>query len=232
MSDASIPPTKRQRTAPQPPISPPLPPPPEEEDTSAPLPADLDTEPPPPPPEAADLAQNSDIVPPPPPSIPPPPPPDAPIAEEDEEDVQDAAYWTRLAQSSSSSATTSSNAVTNASSSAKPSSITTLAKGKSKSALYLDTINRSVLDFDFEKLCSISLSNINVYACLVCGRYFQGRGRNSYAYLHSIDDSHHVFLHLGTAQAYILPDNYAVPEENMVALQDIKYLLNPRLVDA
>ncbi|RAL60995.1 hypothetical protein DID88_010091 [Monilinia fructigena] len=29
--------------------------------------------------------------------------------------------------------------------------------------LYLDTINRNVLDFDFEKLCSISLSNINVY---------------------------------------------------------------------
>lgn len=39
---------------------------------------------------------------------------------------------------------------------------------------YLDTINRQVLDFDFEKLCSISLSRINVYACLVCGKYFQG----------------------------------------------------------
>jgi hypothetical protein len=31
-----------------------------------------------------------------------------------------------------------------------------------------------MLDFDFEKLCSISLSNLNVYACLVCGKYFQG----------------------------------------------------------
>jgi hypothetical protein len=39
---------------------------------------------------------------------------------------------------------------------------------------YLDTIDRHRLDFDFEKVCSISLSNINVYACLVCGRYFQG----------------------------------------------------------
>jgi U4/U6.U5 tri-snRNP-associated protein 2 len=39
---------------------------------------------------------------------------------------------------------------------------------------YLDTINRQVLDFDFEKLCSVSLSRINVYACLVCGKYFQG----------------------------------------------------------
>ena len=34
--------------------------------------------------------------------------------------------------------------------------------------------SRSVLDFDFEKLCSVSLSHINVYACLVCGKYFQG----------------------------------------------------------
>ena len=40
---------------------------------------------------------------------------------------------------------------------------------------YLDTIDRAVLDFDFEKLCSISLSNNNVYACLVCCKYFQVR---------------------------------------------------------
>jgi U4/U6.U5 tri-snRNP-associated protein 2 len=39
---------------------------------------------------------------------------------------------------------------------------------------YLDTIDRHRLDFDFEKLCSVSLSNLNVYACLVCGKYFQG----------------------------------------------------------
>ena len=32
---------------------------------------------------------------------------------------------------------------------------------------------RAVLDFDFEKLCSISLSHLNVYACMVCGKYFQ-----------------------------------------------------------
>ncbi|KAJ3048675.1 hypothetical protein HK097_010314 [Rhizophlyctis rosea] len=33
--------------------------------------------------------------------------------------------------------------------------------------LFLDTVNRYMLDFDFEKLCSVSLSNLNVYACLV-----------------------------------------------------------------
>src|SRR6266571_1490517 len=51
-------------------------------------------------------------------------------------------------------------------------------------------INRATLDFDFEKVCSVSLSNINIYGCLVCGKYFQGRGRNSYAYAHSIHDDH------------------------------------------
>lgn len=31
------------------------------------------------------------------------------------------------------------------------------------------------LDFDFEKCCSVTLSGHNVYACLVCGKYFQVR---------------------------------------------------------
>jgi hypothetical protein len=29
------------------------------------------------------------------------------------------------------------------------------------------------LDFDFEKCCCVSLSHVNVYVCLVCGKYFQ-----------------------------------------------------------
>jgi hypothetical protein len=47
-----------------------------------------------------------------------------------------------------------------------------------------------VLDFDFEKFCSISLSNLNVYACLVYGKYFQGRGLKSHAYTHSLEAGH------------------------------------------
>ncbi|KAG8224993.1 hypothetical protein J437_LFUL006004 [Ladona fulva] len=89
---------------------------------------------------------------------------------------------------------------------------------------YLDTINRHVLDFDFEKLCSISLSRINVYACLVCGKYFQGRGTNTHAYLHSVGESHHVFLNLHTLKFYCLPDNYEIIDSS---LDDIKYVLNP-----
>lgn len=90
--------------------------------------------------------------------------------------------------------------------------------------LYLDTINRQILDFDFEKLCSVSLSNINVYACLVCGKYFQGRGPKSYAYFHALEVSHHVFVNMGTKKVYVLPEGYEVKNKS---LDDIKYVVDP-----
>ncbi|XP_066370095.1 uncharacterized protein [Miscanthus floridulus] len=90
---------------------------------------------------------------------------------------------------------------------------------------YLDTVNRQVLDFDFEKFCSISLSNLNVYACLVCGKYFQGRGLKSHAYTHSLEAGHHVFINLQTEKAYCLPDGYEISDPS---LEDIRHVLNPR----
>ncbi|KAK7465326.1 Ubiquitin carboxyl-terminal hydrolase 10 [Stygiomarasmius scandens] len=92
------------------------------------------------------------------------------------------------------------------------------------SDMYLDTINRAVLDFDFEKVCSVSLSNINTYGCLVCGKYFQGRGRSSYAYSHSIHEDHHVFINLETTKVYVLPDGYPVSDPS---LEDISFVLSP-----
>ncbi|CAG8534436.1 9467_t:CDS:10 [Diversispora eburnea] len=87
--------------------------------------------------------------------------------------------------------------------------------GTSSSSLYLDTINRHMLDFDFEKVCSVSLSNLNVYACLVCGKYFQGRGRSSHAYFHSLHEDHHVFIHLHELTVYVLPDGYEVKDSSL-----------------
>ncbi|CAM9221693.1 unnamed protein product [Discosporangium mesarthrocarpum] len=97
--------------------------------------------------------------------------------------------------------------------------------GDRRKCPYLDTINRNVLDFDFEKLCSISLSNQNVYACLVCGKYFQGRGRSTHAFTHSVQHSHHVFINLGTCRIYCLPDGYEVLDSS---LEDVKRALDPR----
>ncbi|GFZ10649.1 ubiquitin C-terminal hydrolases superfamily protein [Actinidia rufa] len=101
---------------------------------------------------------------------------------------------------------------------------------------YLDTVNRQIatelwmtrslfLDFDFEKFCSVSLSNLNVYACLVCGKYYQGRGQKSHAYTHSLEAGHHVYINLRTEKVYCLPDGYEI---NDPSLDDIRHVLNPR----
>ncbi|CAL0303264.1 unnamed protein product [Lupinus luteus] len=94
-----------------------------------------------------------------------------------------------------------------------------------KDCPYLDTVNRQVLDFDFEKFCSVSLSNLNVYACLVCGKYYQGRGKKSHAYTHSLEAGHHVYINLRTEKVYCLPDGYEI---NDPSLDDIRLVLNPR----
>ncbi len=94
------------------------------------------------------------------------------------------------------------------------------------SDLYLDTINRSVLDFDFEKLCSVTLSNINVYACLVCGKYYQGRGPKSHAYFHALEVGHHVYINMQTKRVYVLPEGYEVKSKS---LDDIKFVVDPQL---
>jgi U4/U6.U5 tri-snRNP-associated protein 2 len=77
---------------------------------------------------------------------------------------------------------------------------------------YLDTVSRLALDFDQERQCGVSLARTNVYACLTCGRYLQGRGRSSHAYAHSLnpDLNHHVFINLRTGVVYSLPDGYEV----------------------
>ena len=84
-----------------------------------------------------------------------------------------------------------------------------------------------VLDFDFERFCSVSLSNLNVYACLVCGKYFQGRSQKSHAYTHSLEAGHHVYINLLTEKVYCLPDSYEI---NDPSLDDIRHVLNPRYV--
>jgi U4/U6.U5 tri-snRNP-associated protein 2 len=95
--------------------------------------------------------------------------------------------------------------------------------------LYLDTIDRNVLDFDFEKLCSISLSNINVYACLVCGKYYQGRGPKSHAYFHALEVNHHVYINMQTQKVYVLPEGYEVKSKS---LEDIKFVSDPTYTKA
>ena len=89
---------------------------------------------------------------------------------------------------------------------------------------YLDTVNRNNLDFDFEKVCSVTLQTAHIYGCLVCGKYFQGRGVGTQAHMHSFEADHHVFISLETQKIYCLPDGYEVQDPS---LNDIKDFLRP-----
>lgn len=91
-------------------------------------------------------------------------------------------------------------------------------------SLYLETIKRPLLDFDLPPRCSVSLNTTNVYICLVCGKYLQGRGPSSHAYLHALHLDHHVFFNLSSLAVYILPQNYPVLSSS---LNDIKAAANP-----
>lgn len=86
---------------------------------------------------------------------------------------------------------------------------------------YLDTINRPALDFDFEPTCSQTLTTgPNIYACLVCGKFFRGRGKATPAYLHSVNEGHAVFLHLTHGTFHCLPENYQVKDPSLDDIRD------------
>ena len=94
-----------------------------------------------------------------------------------------------------------------------------------KTCPYLDTINRQSLDFDFEPTCSQTLTTgPNVYACLVCGKFFRGRGKQTPAYLHSVNEGHAVFLHLTHGTFHCLPENYEILDPS---LDDIRHAFKP-----
>ncbi|CDJ58164.1 ubiquitin carboxyl-terminal hydrolase, putative [Eimeria maxima] len=126
--------------------------------------------------------------------------------------------------SSTTSDNTNSNTSSSNNSSSSSSSSAPVQKRVRRTCPYLGTINKHMLDFDFEKVCSICLSNQHVYACLVCGRYFQGRGRSTFAFMHALEQRHFVYVNLTTCKVYCLPDNYEVQD---YSLQDIIYNLNP-----
>jgi U4/U6.U5 tri-snRNP-associated protein 2 len=95
---------------------------------------------------------------------------------------------------------------------------------------FLDTIQRSLLDFDFEPSCSVSLeTGPHVYCCLVCGKFFRGRGRQTPAYTHSVDEGHFVFVHLSKGTFHCLPDDYEIKDPS---LADISDALKPTFTEA
>ena len=90
---------------------------------------------------------------------------------------------------------------------------------------YIATINRRLLDFDKEQICSVTLAKNNIYGCLVCGRYFQGKGRTTPLYNHCLDEAHYVCVNLKTASIYWIPEDVELTDES---LYDIKQNLLPK----
>lgn len=88
------------------------------------------------------------------------------------------------------------------------------------------SINRKLLDFDFEKTCSVSLSPLNCYACLTCGKYFQGRSEGTPAYMHALHHNHSLYLNLKTLKAYTLPDDQEFNDSEQ--LNDIRAVISPK----
>ena len=95
---------------------------------------------------------------------------------------------------------------------------------------YLDTINRTVLDFDSpDHACSITLeSSPHIYACLICGKFFRGRGKQTPAYTHSVDEGHFVYVHLTHGTFWCIPDNYEIKLSDEPSLKDIQLALQPK----
>ena len=98
-----------------------------------------------------------------------------------------------------------------------------------KSYPYINTINKNLLDFDQEKICSITLKTNNIYSCLICGKYFHGKGKTTPCYIHSLSEQHHLFINLETRAIYCLPDDYELIENqsNKKILYEIKQNLLP-----
>lgn len=100
-----------------------------------------------------------------------------------------------------------------------------MANNQSTSCPYLDTINRTALDFDFEPTCSLTLSSgPHIYGCLICGTFLRGKGKQTPAYLHSVNENHNVFIHLQKGTFWCLPDDYEIVD---ASLNDIKYAFKP-----
>jgi U4/U6.U5 tri-snRNP-associated protein 2 len=94
---------------------------------------------------------------------------------------------------------------------------------------YLDTIQRSRLDFDLAAACSVTLeTGPHIYACLVCGKFFRGRSSQTPAYIHAVQESHYLFCHLEQARFFCLPDGYEVIDPS---LQDIREALHPTFTE-
>lgn len=93
-------------------------------------------------------------------------------------------------------------------------------------------INLQKLDFDLPVQCSVNHSTNDVYGCLQCGKFFQGRDQQSPAFKHSIASRtdnlpHNMFVNLVTRKFYWLPRNVKVDIEGIGLLTQLQCCIKP-----
>uniref|UniRef100_A0A0N4ZCY4 ubiquitinyl hydrolase 1 n=1 Tax=Parastrongyloides trichosuri TaxID=131310 RepID=A0A0N4ZCY4_PARTI len=94
-----------------------------------------------------------------------------------------------------------------------------------KECPYLHTIKKSFLDFDLQRVCSVSGISRNVYVCLVCGKYLHGQEPFTPAWDHAFDENHRIFYSFRTSNFYCLPDRYKIIDTE---LENVRNEIDPK----
>ncbi|KAG0668698.1 hypothetical protein C6P45_004473 [Maudiozyma exigua] len=98
------------------------------------------------------------------------------------------------------------------------------------------TINNKKLDFDSDRICSVTLTKLNIYGCLTCGKFFKGYKERSPAFLHSISENHRLFISLKNHpnNIIVLPDELEIngttpllSRQDQKLVHDIIFATNP-----
>lgn len=104
-----------------------------------------------------------------------------------------------------------------------------------------NAVNLKNLNFDRERICSVTLSSANLFMCLTCGEIFQGQSNNTPAFNHSVDFAsdgdesmlqHRIFIALHNFYIYQMPEMQELDMDNTDALLNlIKANCNPSVTD-
>lgn len=85
-------------------------------------------------------------------------------------------------------------------------------------------MDRKRLDFDFERICSVTMERSDLYICLTCGKYLKGRSTNTPAHNHSQQFEHSLYMDLESLKFFILPENEEFYHQD---LEDVRYAARP-----
>lgn len=92
----------------------------------------------------------------------------------------------------------------------------------------LSQIDKSVLDFDLDQKCLVTLARNNVYCCLACGKFLAGRAASSPVAKHALLLGHVLFIHLQLCKYYIVPQDLEIDDPHSLdLLKDITRAVRP-----